>query len=133
MPPGDDAPPAADPCVAKAAGDLQDTLGQRLTAYAVGVRDPRVIDAVARAEVRPRAHTAEALCELHSITRRLVERETPDSARAWLLCSSPLLDHRAPVEVLHEDACALPGVRTRRVKDAYRRVAHAANQFLDAA
>jgi len=122
-------------CVAKAAGDLQDTLGPRLTAYAVGLRDPGEIDSFARAKVHPRSETADRLCDLHSITQRLVQRKTLDTARAWMVCSSPLLDDRAPVEVLHEQSRAptRPLDPARPAGDGFRRVEHAANAYLDAA
>jgi len=122
-------------CVAKAAGALQETLGPRLTAYAVGLRDPGEIDSFARARVWPRSDTADRLCDLHVIAQRLVERNTPDAARAWLVCSSPLLDDRAPVEVLHEQsrAPAPPADARARGVDGFRRVEHAAKAYLDAA
>jgi hypothetical protein len=127
--------PRAGRCVAKAAGDLQDTLGPRLTAYAVGLRDPGEIDSYARALAHPRSETADRLCDLHSITQRLAAGKPPGAAREWMVCSSPLLDDRAPLEVLHEQsraptrALGVPG----RAVDGFRRVEHAANAYLDAA
>ena len=122
-------------CVAKAAGDLQHTLGPRLTAYAVGLRDPGEIGSYASAKARPRSETADRLCDLHSIAQRLDERTTPGTAREWMVCSSPLLDDRAPLEVLHEQsraptrALGAPGPAL----DGFRRVEDAANAYLDAA
>ena len=121
-------------CVARAAEDLQGTLGARLTAYAVGLRDSRLIDSFARQEEDPRPETADRICDLHEITQCLVERETKDTARAWMVGSSPLLDDRAPVEVLHEQS-RTPARRLggRTATDGFQRVQQAANLYLGAA
>lgn len=78
-------------------------LGQRITAYAVGIRDPRSIGRYARSEQAPRSETAQRLRHLFEITQVLLARETPETVRAWMVGSHPLLDDRAPVELLHED------------------------------
>src|SRR4051812_25274302 len=79
--------PGSGRCVARAAEDLQGTLGRRLTAYAVGLRDPNLIGAFVREEVDPLSEAAGRLCELHEITQRLVERETAETVRAWMIGS----------------------------------------------
>jgi hypothetical protein len=126
--------PGSGRSVARAAEDLQGTLGSRLTAYAVGLRDSRLIDSFARAETDPPPETADRICDLYEITQCLVERETPDTARAWMVGSSPLLDDQAPVEVLHEQSRVPTRPHGRRAaKDGFQRVQHAANVYVGAA
>jgi hypothetical protein len=84
------------------AEDLQTTLGQRLTAYAVGVRDPKAVGKYARAAIEPREETAQRLRDLFRIVR-LLDEERPETIRAWLIGSNPLLADKAPIEVLHEE------------------------------
>jgi hypothetical protein len=82
---------------------LQEMLGQRLTAFAVGVKDPRAIGRYARGEQAPRDETVLRLRGLFEITQVLLVRETSATVRAWLLGAHPLLEDRAPIELLHED------------------------------
>src|SRR5262245_33778533 len=89
--------------VASIAGRLQDMLGQRITAYAVGVQDSGSIGKYARGETDPRRETQLRLRHLFEITQVLLARETPETVRAWMLGSHPLLDDKAPVELLHAD------------------------------
>jgi hypothetical protein len=84
------------------AGRLQDMLGQRITAYAVGIKDPRAIGAYATGR-KPQDKTEKRLRELFEITQVLLARETPETVRAWLLGSHPLLEDQAPIELLHAD------------------------------
>jgi hypothetical protein len=81
---------------------LQETLGQKLTAYAVGVRDPRAIGLYARGR-EPREDTLRRLRELFRITRLLVAHESSATVRAWMIGSNPLLNSYAPIELLHAD------------------------------
>jgi hypothetical protein len=123
--------------VATVASELQHTLGQRLTAYAVGLRNPEAIGSYARHEATPEPRTAGRLLELHSITQHLASRESAETTRAWMVGASPLLDHRAPVELLHEQArtsrAAALRERCRRLMaraDAFRRVDDAARMYI---
>jgi len=88
--------------IAQIAEELQTTLGQRLTAYAVGVRDPKAIGKYARGAIEPREDTARRLRDLFRVTCILGE-ERPDTIRAWMIGSNPLLDDKAPIELLHEE------------------------------
>lgn len=83
---------------------LQETLGQRLTAYAVGVRDPKAIGKYASERQKPRDETALRLRDLYVLTQILLERETAETVRAWMVGANPLLEDRAPIELLHEEA-----------------------------
>jgi hypothetical protein len=83
---------------------LQDTLGQQITAYAVGLKDPRAIGKYARGEVKKPAHaTTSRLRNLYVITQILLTRETPETIRAWMIGANPLLEDRPPVLLLHEE------------------------------
>jgi hypothetical protein len=121
---------------------LQDVLGQQLTAYAVGLKDPRMIGKYARGAVKKPGHSTEdRLRRLYVITQILSTRETAETVRAWMIGANPLLEHRAPVELLHEEnevsvekaagatAPPRPTVSTER----YRPVLDAAESFVAAA
>lgn len=90
--------------IASVAQRLQETLGQRLTAYAVGCRDPKAIGEIARADQSPEHKTAARLRDLYAITQTLLARESAETVRAWMIGSNPLLEDRAPIELLHEEA-----------------------------
>ena len=82
---------------------LQDVLGQSITAYAVGVKDPRSIGRYAKGTQRPWPETDQRLRQLYEIVQMLVARETAETVRAWLIGAHPLLEDRSPVELLHQD------------------------------
>jgi hypothetical protein len=87
------------------ADKLQRTLGQQITAYAVAIRDPRAIGKYARGQ-KPRQETETRLRDLYVITQVLLSRETAETVRAWMIGAHPLLEGRAPVELLHEENAA---------------------------
>lgn len=117
---------------------LQDTLGQRMTAFAVAVRDPKAIGKYASGRQNPRDETAARLRDLYVITQILLARETSETVRAWMIGSNPLLEDRAPIELLHEEAVESVGRAARSmafpVSGAQIRVVEqAAQQFVAAA
>lgn len=80
---------------------LQETLGQRITAVACGLKDPKTIGRWARGEV-PRSEEAERrLRDLFHVTRILLLHDTDRTARAWILGANPQLDDQSPLERLH--------------------------------
>jgi len=83
---------------------LQETLGQRLTAFAVASSDPKAIGRYATGRQKPRDDTTARLRDLYVVTQILLARETAETVRAWMIGSNPLLEDRAPIELLHEDA-----------------------------
>lgn len=118
---------------------LQDVLGQRLTAYAVGVRDPKSIGRYAkgpRAEggQTPRDDTDYRLRQLYQIVQMLMARETSETVRAWFLGAHPLLEDRSPIELLHEDD-NFPVERTAAAdtRPGYLSVVSAAEDFVQSA
>lgn len=87
----------------KMAEKLQETLGQRITAYAIGIKDPRQIGKYARGETTPSDVTMDRLRRLYQVTQILSTRETAETIRAWMIGANPLLEDRAPLELLHEE------------------------------
>lgn len=81
---------------------LQETLGQRLTAYAIGIKDPKAIGRYARGEQAPQSNQERNIRELFRLTRLLLEHETPATVRAWMIGLNPELGERPPADVLHE-------------------------------
>ena len=110
---------------------LQDMLGQRITAYAVGLKDPRAIGRYARSEQTPQEQVQQRLRNVFEITQVLLYKETPDTVRAWMLGSHPLLEDRAPVELLHHDNHP-PVERTAasESRTGYLSVVNAAEEFV---
>lgn len=86
--------------IGKVAENLQEVLGQRLTAYAANVRDPKAIGKYAQGR-EPRNDTEAALRNLYQVVRILLATETAATARAWMIGANPQLGDEAPVEVLH--------------------------------
>lgn len=120
--------------IASIAERLQEMLGQRITAYAVCVKDPRAIGKYARREQRPRPGTEQRLRNLYEITQVLVTKETPETVRAWMIGMHPLLDDRTPVELLHEDDhSAVERTASSDARAGYLSVVNAADEFIRAA
>jgi hypothetical protein len=98
------------------AGSLQQTIGQRLVAFGVGVRNPKLVGRWARGEHEPRQEHERSLRELFRIVSLLIESgESAGTVRAWLIGSNPQLDDRAPIEVFHEGAID----QVRRAAEAF--------------
>lgn len=87
--------------IAVVAQSLQETLGQKLTAFAVGIKDPKAIGKYATGR-RPRADTEARLRDLYRVTRLLLSEETPSTVRAWMIGANPQLNDEAPIAALHE-------------------------------
>ena len=85
------------------AGWLQDQLGQQLTAYLAGLRDPKVVGKWRRGNP-PRAAAEFRLRTAYSAARMLVDAYGANTARAWFLGSNSRLDDEAPAWLLrHAD------------------------------
>jgi hypothetical protein len=88
--------------IARIAQFLQETLGQKLTAYAAGVKDPKAIGKYARGDHAPREETEARLRNVFRVTQLLLTGDSPATVRAWMIGSNPQLDDDAPIELLHE-------------------------------
>lgn len=119
---------------ANLATKLQNTLGQAITAYAVGVADPRTVGKWAAGKHEPRKpEQLRRLQDLFVITQILLSRETAEVVRAWMIGSHPLLEDHAPLELLHDENVA-PVDRAATVDSRahFRAVVSAAEDFVSA-
>jgi hypothetical protein len=103
---------------AEMASFLQDLVGQKLTALATGIDDPKAIGKWARGERVPRGDAARRLRDAFQVAMLISLGESPETARAWLVGMNPHLDDRAPAAVF----AAFP--------DGGERVMRAARAFL---
>ena len=77
------------------AGWLQEELGQQLTAYLAGLRDPKVVGKWRKGSP-PRPAAEFRLRTAYSAARMLVDAYGAGTARAWFLGSNSRLDDEAP-------------------------------------
>lgn len=88
---------------------LQDVLGQRLAAEAVGVRDPKAVGVWARGARMPHPQTALHLRHAYEVIQLLLEREGTETVRAWFAGMNPELDDRSPASLLAVNPAAVVG------------------------
>jgi hypothetical protein len=85
------------------AAELQDLLGQKVVAFALGDRDPKTIGRYARADRQPDDAAHRRLVDLHGVVQILKTGMRAETVKSWMLGANPRLDGRAPVELLHDD------------------------------
>ena len=88
---------------------LQDVLGQRLAAEAVGVRDPKAVGAWARGARLPHPQTAIHLRHAYEVVQLLLEQEGAETVRAWFAGMNPELDDRSPASQMAAQPAAVVG------------------------
>jgi hypothetical protein len=86
--------------IAAIARFLQETLGQQLTAYIAGLRDPKMVGRWASGKVEPRDLAKAKLRTAFQAARMIVEAYGVETARAWFVGSNTRLDDEAPAWVL---------------------------------
>jgi hypothetical protein len=84
------------------AGELQELLGQKLLAFAVGDRHPKTIGRYARGERPPEAQTLGRLVDIYTVVRILDDGMRRSSVKAWMMGSNPRLKGRVPIEAIHD-------------------------------
>lgn len=109
--------------IAEVAGYLQNTLGQKITAYLSGLNHAKTVGAWASGKGEPRDLPQTRLRYAYRATRLLIEAYDTETAKAWLFGSSTLLDNEAPAYVL----------RHGKTPDDLRMVIPAVQSFLEAA
>jgi hypothetical protein len=82
---------------------LQDTLGQRLTAVVAGISDAKAVGKWARGAREPQPEAESRLRNAFQVTQLLLEKESPETVRAWFLGMNPDLDDRAPALLIGEE------------------------------
>jgi hypothetical protein len=85
--------------IAEIARYLQAHLGQRLTAYLAGVRDPKMVGKWARG-TQPRDAPAMRLRAAFQATKMISLAYDDQTAKAWLLGTNTRLDDEAPAWLL---------------------------------
>lgn len=82
--------------------ELQELLGQKVVAFAVGDRHPKTIGRYARGEREPDPRTLGQLVDLHTVVGILRQGMRDSSVKAWMMGSNPRLKGKAPIEAVHE-------------------------------
>jgi hypothetical protein len=82
---------------------LQELLGQKLTAFIVGVADPKEVGQWAREERAPEPALIAHLGTAYEVASRLRQVESAAAVQAWFVGMNPDLDDRAPAEVIAQD------------------------------
>jgi hypothetical protein len=94
---------AARTSVSKIAAELQEIVGQRQVAFAVGIRSSKEVGRWANAESKPRVETDARLRNLYRVVEALRNSgEEPETIRAWMLGANPSLEEKAPIEIFKE-------------------------------
>ncbi len=86
------------------AAELQELLGQKLVAFALGDRHPKTIGRYARGERSPEDDALARLTDLYAVVMILREgRAAPGPwIKKWMLGSNMRLNGKAPVQVFHD-------------------------------
>jgi hypothetical protein len=79
---------------------LQKNLGQRVTAYLSGVKDPKMVGQWASGKVKPRELSEFRLRAAYPVTALLVDAFSAGTAKAWFFGTNSRLDDQAPAFVL---------------------------------
>jgi hypothetical protein len=81
---------------------LQEHLGQRMTAYIAGVKDPKMVARWIARHNQPRDESQMRMREGYQATRLLVDAYGDETAKAWLFGSNAELDSHAPAFLLRQ-------------------------------
>jgi hypothetical protein len=84
------------------ASELQELLGQKLVAFAVGDRHPKTIGRYARGDREPEPETLGRLVDIYTIVGILRSGMRDHAIKAWVMGINPRLKGKAPIESIHE-------------------------------
>lgn len=79
---------------------LQDTLGQKLTAYLAGIKDPKVVGLWAQGKSQPRDLAQFRLRCAYEAALMLVNAYGRETAKSWFFGTNTRLDDEAPAYLL---------------------------------
>jgi hypothetical protein len=88
------------------ATQLQEVLGQKLVAFAVGDRHPKTIGRYARGDRPPDDETLGKFVNLYTVVQLLEHGMRRQAVRSWMLGSNPRLRGKAPIEAFHDGRLA---------------------------
>lgn len=81
---------------------MQETVGQKLTAFLAGLNDPKVVGRWASGKNEPQFENEQRLRYGYRIVRLLSNAYDASTAKAWLFGTNSRLGDRAPVMLLRE-------------------------------
>jgi hypothetical protein len=81
---------------------LQDTVGQKLTAFMAGLNDPKVVGRWATGKNAPQFENEQRLRYGYRIVRLLANAYDASTAKAWLFGTNSRLGDKAPVMLLRD-------------------------------
>jgi uncharacterized protein (DUF2384 family) len=81
---------------------LQETVGQKMTAFLAGLNDPRVVGRWASGKNAPQLENEMRLRYGYRVVRLLTNAYDPSTAKAWLFGTNSRLEDRAPIVMLRE-------------------------------
>lgn len=85
------------------AAELQEALGQRLVAYAAGVRSPKLVGRWATGTVdKPRDETEARVRLLYRVKRTLGECYDDRTIRAFLVSANPDMRDQTPIDAIRD-------------------------------
>lgn len=84
------------------ARELQDVLGQKLVAFAIGDRHPKSVGRYARGDRSVDPDTLAKLTDLATTVAILQQGMRKEAVRTWMLGANPRLRGKAPIEAFHE-------------------------------
>lgn len=88
--------------VAEVARYLQDLFGQKLTALMAGVHDPKAVGEWGRGTRQPQPEAEQRTRAAFQVAELLLQKESPQTVRAWFVGMNPHLDDEAPAVVIAE-------------------------------
>jgi len=90
--------------IADIAAYLQENLGQKITAYLSGLKDPKVVGIWAKGRGEPRTVPAQRLRCAYEAALMLVGAYGSETAKAWFFGTNTRLDDEAPAYLLRHAA-----------------------------
>jgi hypothetical protein len=79
---------------------LQENLGQKITAYLSGLKDPKVVGLWAKGRGEPRELSVQRLRCAYEAALMLVGAYGPETAKSWFFGTNTRLDDEAPAHLL---------------------------------
>jgi hypothetical protein len=84
------------------ARELQEMLGQKLVAFALGDRHPKTVGRYARGDREPEPDAMRRLVDLYTVVEILQHGMQERTVKTWMLGTNPVLRGNAPIDVFHE-------------------------------